>query len=151
MTTIHTLDRTLTLPRPIDEIFCFFEDAMNLEKITPEFLGFRVLTEPPIEMGAGTLIDYRIQLFGIPMRWRTLIESYDSPNMFVDTQIKGPYKLWHHTHRFRPVPNGTEMIDSVRYQIGFGPFGELAQSIFVKRTLKRIFDYRNQRITELLG
>ena len=124
---------------------------MNLEQITPEFLGFRVLTEPPIEMGAGTLIDYRIRLFGVPMKWRTLIESYDPPHMFVDTQIKGPYKLWHHTHRFRPVDNGTEMTDSVRYQIGFGPFGEIARSIFVKRTLKQIFDHRNRRIKELLG
>ena len=151
MTKTHTLSRTLTLARPIDEAFRFFEDAMNLEQITPDFLGFRVLTEPPIEMGAGTLIDYRIRLFGVPIKWRTLIESYDPPHMFVDTQIKGPYKLWHHTHRFRPVDNGTEMTDSVRYQIGFGPIGEIARSIFVKRTLKQIFDHRNCRIKELLG
>ena len=151
MTKTHTLSRTLILARPIDEIFRFFEDAMNLEQITPEFLGFRVLTEPPIEMRAGTLIDYRIRLFGVPMKWRTLIESYDPPHMFVDTQIKGPYKLWHHTHRFRPMDNGTEMTDSVRYQIGFGPIGEIARSIFVKRTLMQIFDHRNRRITELLG
>lgn len=142
--------RTLLLPIPTERAFSFFEDAKNLELITPDFLGFRILTPTPIQMRLGTSIDYRIRLFGIPMRWKTLIEQYDPPNYFVDTQVKGPYKLWQHTHTFRATSTGTEMTDHVRYQLRFGILGEIARQTFVKRTLKHIFDYRNQRIQELM-
>jgi ligand-binding SRPBCC domain-containing protein len=140
--------RKILIPLAIDEAFSFFADAKNLELITPEFLAFRILTPTPIVMQSGTLIDYQIRLFGFKMRWRTLIEAYDSPNSFVDTQVTGPYKMWHHTHSFRSVPDGTEMTDTVKYQIRYGLLGEFARRLFVQRTLKRIFDYRTEKIAE---
>ena len=113
-------------------------------------LGFTILTPLPIEMRAGALIDYRIRLNGIPMRWRTAIESFDPPNSFVDTQAKGPYAHWHHTHTFRDVPGGTEIGDRVRYALPFGSLGRIAH-VLVKRQLKTIFDYRTRIMRELFG
>lgn len=145
------LERVQLIPRPRSEVFAFFEDASNLARITPPFLGFHILTPPPIRMAPGTLIDYRIRLFGIPLDWRTEIEAYEPGVRFVDRQLRGPYRLWHHTHTFRDVPGGTEMTDKVDYAIGFGPFGRLAQALFVEHTLKRIFDYRAEVIASLFG
>lgn len=148
---MYTLERTLVVPRSRDEVFPFFADAANLERLTPPFLGFTILTPLPIDMRAGALIDYRIKLNGIPMRWRTLIESYDPPNSFVDTQVKGPYAHWHHTHTFRDVPGGTEIGDVVRYELPLGPLGRLAHAVMVKRQLATIFDYRTRVMMELFG
>ncbi|MCA9213152.1 MAG: SRPBCC family protein [Planctomycetales bacterium] len=147
----HSLRRQIVLSRPIDEVFAFFSDAMNLERITPASVGFRILTPPPIIMQAGTLIDYRIRLFGIPMKWRTLIETYEPPTRFVDTQVVGPYAKWIHTHSFRSVDGGTEITDNVDYQIPWGPVGEFAKFLFVSRTLKHIFDYRGKQIIKIFG
>lgn len=102
-------------------------------------------------MQAGTLIDYRIKLFGAPMRWRTEIELYEPRERFVDRQLRGPYELWRHTHVFRDVAGGTEMIDEVDYAVGFGPFGSIARRLFVERTLERIFDYRAETVGRLFG
>lgn len=148
---MYTLERTLVVPRSRDEVFPFFADAANLERLTPPFLGFTILTPLPIDMRAGALIDYRIKLNGIPMRWRTLIESYDPPNSFVDTQVKGPYARWHHTHTFRDVPGGIEIGDVVRYELPLGPLGRLAHAVMVKRQLATIFDYRTRVMMELFG
>ena len=90
---MYTLERTLVVPRPRDEVFPFFADAANLERLTPPFLGFTILTPQPIAMRPGTEIDYRIRLNGIPMKWRTVIESFDPPHGFLETQAKGPYFL----------------------------------------------------------
>jgi len=147
----HRLTRIQRLERPREEVFAFFEDAGNLARITPKFLGFEIITPTPIEMHAGTLIDYRIRLFGIPMKWRTEIEIYEPRDRFVDRQLRGPYRLWRHTHLFRDVDGGTEMIDDVEYAIGFGPLGEPARALFVQRTLDRIFDYRAEVVGELFG
>lgn len=147
----HRLRRVQFLPRPRPEVFSFFEDATNLAVLTPPFLGFEILTPPPIVMQAGTLIDYRIKLFGAPMRWRTEIEIYEPGERFVDRQLRGPYKLWRHTHLFRDVAGGTEMVDEVDYAIGFGPFGSVARALFVERTLERIFDYRADTVARLFG
>ncbi|MBN8626431.1 MAG: SRPBCC family protein [Planctomycetes bacterium] len=150
------LRRVQTLPLPPEEVFEFFADARNLEAITPPFLKFRVLTEGAIEMRPGALIEYRLQLFGVPFGWRTEIESYDPPRSFVDRQLRGPYALWHHTHTFKPITDeagvavATEMTDVVRYRIRFGVLGSLARLLFVRRTLDRIFDYRAQKIDEVL-
>lgn len=151
----HFLRRVQVIPRPRAEVFEFFEDATNLARITPPFLGFEILTPAPIRMAPGTLIDYRIRLFGAPLRWRTEIELYERGQRFVDRQLRGPYRLWHHTHTFRDVHgsggSSTEMVDEVKYAIGFGPFGEIAHSLFVERTLARIFDYRAEAITSIFG
>lgn len=145
------LERVQIIPRPRAEVFAFFEDAHNLERITPPFLRFRVLTPPPIAMAEGTLIDYRLGLFGVPLRWRTRIESYVPGESFVDVQLRGPYRLWRHTHTFEDVPGGTKMTDRVEYEIPLGPLGAAARAIFVRRTLDRIFDYRRDVIAGIYG
>jgi len=147
----HTLRREQRLPRPVDEVFAFFGDARNLESITPPLLSFRVLTPDPIEMGPGTLIRYRLRVRRIPVGWLTAIREWDPPHRFVDEQLRGPYALWHHTHTFEPDgEDATLMRDIVRYALPFGAAGELARRLFVGRDVESIFDYRAQRIAELL-
>jgi len=146
---VHRLERTQLVPRPRTEVFAFFEDAANLGRITPSFLGFEILTPGPIPMRAGALIDYRIKLFGVPLRWRTRIEAYERETRFVDVQLRGPYRLWEHTHEFRDAPGGTLMTDRVDYAVPFGIAGEAARLLFVRRTLERIFDYRGDTIAEI--
>jgi ligand-binding SRPBCC domain-containing protein len=147
----HVLRREQWLPRPIDEVFAFFSDARNLEAITPPWLGFRILTPGPIEMKAGTTIRYQIRLRGLPLRWLTEIQRWDPPREFVDVQLRGPYRLWHHTHRFEPVDGGTMVHDVVRYALGFGPIGRLVHAWTVRRDVEAIFDYRARRMEELFG
>ncbi len=149
------------LARPIEAVFEFFGDAGNLEAITPPWLGFDILTPKPIEMGVGTLIDYRIRLKGVPMRWRTRISAWEPPTRFIDEQLKGPYTLWKHEHRFRPESRdgqaGTWCEDVVRYRVpmsGVWPWlgvGRVADRIMVRRDLRRIFEYRMERMRGLLG
>jgi ligand-binding SRPBCC domain-containing protein len=151
---MHTylLEREQVIPLSRARTFAFFADALNLEAITPPFLRFRVLTQPPIVMRAGTLLDYRLSLFGLPFRWRTLIESWSPEEGFVDTQLAGPYRLWHHTHSFTELaPDSTLMRDRVRYGLPYGIFGRLAQTLWVKRTLDLIFDYRRDMTARLLS
>ena len=150
---MHTyrLHREHEIPRPIEEVFAFFSDVRNLERITPGWLNFRVLTPLPIEMRAGALIDYEIRWGPVPMRWRTEIVKWEPPVDFVDVQKRGPYKLWHHTHRFRATDDGTNMTDSVDYALPFGPLGRVAHALRVRRDLEAIFDYRNEQIDQLLG
>ncbi len=147
----YTLERTQLIPRTLGEVFPFFSDAKNLEAITPTFLQFKILTPGPIAMQAGTMIDYRIRLLGIPLHWRTKIETFDPPFRFTDTQVRGPYRLWHHTHGFLETEAGTLMTDLVRYQMPLGPLGSLVHAAWTRRTLERIFDYRFQKVVELLA
>lgn len=139
------------IPRPRDEVFDFFSRAENLERLTPANLRFRILTPLPIEMREGALIDYRLRLNGIPLKWRTLISTWDPPNVFVDTQLKGPYRQWIHTHRFTDAGDGrTLMEDEVRYRLPFGPLGMIALPI-VRRQVQGIFEYREKALAEALG
>jgi len=148
---MHTLRREQVLPASPDEVFAFFSDARNLEAITPPLLRFRVLTPDPIAMGAGALIRYRLRVRGMPVGWLTAIREWDPPQRFVDEQLRGPYAVWHHTHTFQAHPDGgTLMRDEVRYALPFGPLGELARRLFVARDVEAIFDFRAQRIVELL-
>jgi ligand-binding SRPBCC domain-containing protein len=133
------------------DVFPFFADARNLEAITPPLLGFRVVTPDPIEMRVGTLIQYRLRLHGVPISWLTSIQAWDPPVRFVDVQVRGPYGLWHHTHTFEEVPGGTLMRDTVRYAIGFGVLGELADRLLVQRDLRTIFDHRAAAVPALLN
>jgi ligand-binding SRPBCC domain-containing protein len=148
---VHVLEREQLIRRPREEVFRFFADAGNLEALTPDFLRFRILTPRPIPMRAGTLIDYRLSLAGVPFRWRTRIDVWDPPHRFVDVQLSGPYRLWHHTHELREVPGGTLMRDTVRYALPFGPLGSLAHALFVRRAVATIFDHRRRRVEELFG
>jgi ligand-binding SRPBCC domain-containing protein len=145
--TVHILEREQLLARPPQALFPFFGDALNLEAITPPWLGFRVVTPEPIEMGPGTSIEYRLRLHGVPVRWRTTIAVWDPPRRFVDVQLSGPYRMWHHTHDFSPTADGgTLMRDTVRYALPFGPLGALAHRLVVRRDLERIFDFREQAV-----
>ena len=138
----------LRLPRSREEVFSFFANAHNLESLTPPWLQFQVVTPDPIEMRAGTLIDYRIRLHGFPIRWRTEITVWEPPHRFVDVQLKGPYRLWHHTHTFQEAEGGTLCGDQVRYR----PWGgALMNWLFVERDIERIFRYRQRRLKELFG
>ena len=147
----YSLERTQFIPRQLQEVFPFFSDAKNLEAITPPFLQFKILTPGPITMQAGTLIDYRIRLLGLPMDWQTRIETFEPPHRFSDIQVRGPYRLWHHTHEFVETPEGTLMTDLVRYQMPLGPLGTLVHALWTDLTLERIFDYRFAKVAEPLG
>lgn len=145
----HLLQRTQLVPRPRREVFAFFADAHNLERITPPSLHFRILTPDPIALGAGARIDYRLSLFGVPFGWTTLIEAYEPGERFVDTQVAGPYRRWRHTHLFEDAPGGTLMRDRVEYELPLGPLGDLAHGLLVRRQLDAIFDHRREVIARL--
>ncbi|HEX4068075.1 MAG TPA: SRPBCC family protein [Acidobacteriaceae bacterium] len=147
----YVLERSLFIPRPRDEVFAFFADAFNLERITPPFLRFHILTPAPIAMEAGTLIAYELRLYGVKFRWKTRIAAFEPPHFFVDEQLKGPYRRWVHRHSFAEAPGGTLMRDRVEYALGFGPLGAVAHALFVRRSVERIFEYRNATIGEILG
>jgi ligand-binding SRPBCC domain-containing protein len=138
----HTLRREQILPGSPEDVFPFFADAANLEAITPPWLQFKVLSQRPIEMRVGTLVEYRLKLHGVPIRWLTRIDEWVPGVRFVDSQLHGPYALWHHTHEFAPHGTDTLMRDTVRYALPFGPLGEVAHRLFVRRDVERIFDYR---------
>jgi ligand-binding SRPBCC domain-containing protein len=152
MPRVHILERRQRVELRIDRAFAFYGDARNLERITPPWLGFEVTTPLPIEMGEGTLIEYRLRLHRIPVRWRTRIEAWDPPHRFVDAQVKGPYALWEHTHTFEEDgPDATIISDRVRYSIPFGPLGEIADRLLVRRDLKLIFDHRREAVARELS
>jgi len=152
MHSIHILERRQRVELPIADAFGFYGDARNLERITPPWLGFEVTTPEPIEMEVGTLIEYRLRLHRVPVRWRTRITAWEPPHRFVDTQVRGPYSLWEHTHTFEEDgPEATIIEDRVRYSIPFGPLGELANRLLVQRDLRQIFDYRRDAVTREMG
>lgn len=151
MIRFHTLRREQWIPRPLDEVFTFFSDARNLGEITPSWLGFRILTPGPIRIAAGTKLRYRLSLHGVPVSWTTEIRRWNPPFRFVDLQLSGPYRLWHHTHRFEAHNGGTRMTDIVRYRLPFGMLGRAIHALKVRRDVEQIFDYRFQRINELFA
>ncbi len=146
---IYTLSAVTRLPLPRDQVFDFFSRAENLGLITPPSLGFDIHTKLPIVMREGTLIDYTVKLRGIPIKWRTRIVRWNPGVEFVDEQLKGPYAMWVHTHRFRDVPGGTEISDEVKYKLPFGPLGRLVH-FFVRRELAGIFAYREVATRRIL-
>jgi ligand-binding SRPBCC domain-containing protein len=147
----HLLERTQLVPRPRAEVFAFFADAHNLERLTPGFLRFQILTPAPIELRPGALIDYRLSLFGVGFRWQTEIEVYEPGVRFVDVQLQGPYRRWHHTHTFADAPGGTLIGDRVEYELPLGPLGELAHRLVVRRQVETIFEHRREVIEAMWG
>ncbi len=146
----HHLVALQHFPLPPPRVFPLFADASNLEPMTPSWLRFRILTERPIFMGTGTLIEYRLRLWGVPVRWKTLIAKWDPPRSFVDEQIRGPYAEWIHTHTFAELDGGTLMEDHVRYRLPFGWAGRLAHPV-VRQRLRGIFLHRRAVVADLLG
>jgi ligand-binding SRPBCC domain-containing protein len=144
----YVLRSSALLPQSRETVFAFFSDAFQLEQITPTWLSFRISTPPPIHLWQGCLIDYRIRLHGIPIRWQTEIHSWNPAKSFTDRQVCGPYKLWEHLHTFDEVDGGTLVGDTVRYR----PWGgRLSHWLIVGRDLRRIFEFRRQRMLELFS
>jgi ligand-binding SRPBCC domain-containing protein len=147
----YRLERQQLVERPPAEVFDFFSRARNLEAITPAWLSFAVLTPEPIAMGAGTLIEYRLTLHRLPVRWLTRIEAWEPGRLFVDRQVRGPYRVWHHRHEFEPHPRGTIVRDRVNYALPLGVLGAAAHLAFVRRDLARIFDFRQTAVAQALS
>lgn len=143
----YHLERTQTLRRNLEEVFPFFSDPTNLEAITPPYLRFRVLGMTTERIEEGTEIDYALRLRGVPIQWTSRITSWNPPHGFVDEQIRGPYKLWHHEHRFREVGGVTVASDLVTYAVLGGAW---VNRFLVRPDLERIFDFRRQALAEIL-
>ena len=145
---VFIFETELWLPRPRTEVFDFFADAHNLQILTPDFLNFEILTPRPIPMYAGALIDYRLRVHGIPVRWRTKITTWEPPLRFVDEQIRGPYRQWIHEHWFVEKDGGTLCNDEVRYAV-WG--GAVLNRLFVRRDVRAIFEFRRKKLLEMFG
>lgn len=143
----------LVLPRPRAEVFAFFSDAANLQELTPARLHFRLMTPPPIAMAEGALIDYRLRVRGVPVRWRTRIAAWEPPHRFVDEQLRGPYRLWLHEHLFEEADGGasTRVIDRLHYAVPGGALGTLVDRLLVRRDVEAIFAFRRERLAERFG
>lgn len=146
----HVFRTSMQLAQPLDEVFAFFADATNLERITPARLRFVILSPTPIRMGRGTRIDYRLRLFGIPFQWQSRITQWNPPHLFVDEQSRGPYRFWVHTHRFSQGPRGSKIEDEIHYGMPAWPAGELLHPL-VRAQLHEIFHYRQEAIRSCLG
>lgn len=147
---VHKINTSVRVPLQIDDVFPFFYDVLNLQRITPPELDFGILTPRPINIELGTMVDYRMKLFGFPFKWRSVISVWEPPRRFVDEQVSGPYRLWRHTHNFHPDGNGTIVEDNVSYRLPLWPLGEIAYPL-VKAQLKRIFSYRQRVIIEIMA
>ncbi|MFZ1086004.1 MAG: SRPBCC family protein [Terracidiphilus sp.] len=147
----YILRREQWIARPIDEAFAFFADARNLEKITPPWLGFKILSMSTNDISEGTVIRYRLRMHGVPFYWQTEICEWNPPHCFVDVQTKGPYKQWRHTHGFEAHGNRTRMTEEVQYSLSFGVLGRIVHALKVRGDVSRIFDYRRLRIDASFG
>ena len=144
MSKIYSIKTVQVLKTSIDEAWDFFSSPKNLQKITPEHLGFKIISQHHGEkMYAGQLIEYKVSpVLGIPLYWMTEITHVEDKKFFVDEQRFGPYSFWHHQHHFRETAEGVEMTDIVHYKIPFWFLGDIANTLMVKQQLKKIFGYR---------
>lgn len=139
------------IPKRPEEVFPFFSEAKNLEKITPPWLHFRILDQSTPQIQEGTIFNYQLRIRGFPVKWRSRIENWQLNKQFVDTQLRGPYKIWHHTHLFEEIPGGTKMIDRVIYELPLGLIGDVFGRQLVRKDVTTIFDYRYKIIREIFG
>ena len=146
----YIVESRMWLPKPRADVFAFFADPANLIRVTPPWLGFRLVGAPP-PLSAGAVLDLRITWLGLPLRWRTYIREYDPPFRFLDVQVQGPYARWEHRHLFLSEGNGTTIEDRIVYRLPLGPLGRLAHALLVKRQLESIWTYRRRKVAELLA
>ena len=147
---VYTIRTDVTLGRSLDDTFDFFSDAGNLEAITPPELRFSIKTPLPIEMKQGALIEYNLSLYGVPFSWLTEISVWEPGVRFIDQQIAGPFKVWHHEHCFESLaPDKTRIRDQVRYVLPFEPFARIVHPL-VRTKLDRIFSYRTDKVREIM-
>lgn len=148
----YHLSTWVWLPAPRHELFPFFADAANLERLTPAFLRFRLTTATPVAMRAGALIQYRLRLRGVPLRWTTEITQWEPPHLFVDTQLKGPYSKWVHAHTFEEQDGGTLVRDDVEYALP-GPWflTRAVNELLVAPDTTRIFEFRHRALIDVFG
>lgn len=142
------LSTEVVLAAPINEVFPFFSRAHNLNELTPPNMSFTILTPEPIEMAEGLLIDYKLRVKGLPIRWASRICVWDPPRRFADEQMRGPYKWWHHEHTFESIEGGTVARDCVHYGV---TGGALVHAMFVEPDLRKIFSYRHTKMVERFG
>lgn len=145
---VRRLDSELWLPCELEDVYAFFADARNLERITPPWLKFEVLTPAPITMKPGARIDYRLRVHGLPLRWQSEITAWEPPFRFVDEQVRGPYRMWKHEHHFEEKDGGTLCLDRVHYAV---PGGAILDRLFVRRDLDHIFQFRRRRLQEIFA
>ena len=149
---IYRLHTTQNLPISINEAWNFLSDPVNLKTITPDYMGFEILSGAEKKMFPGQIIQYLVTpILGIPTKWVTEITHVKKGEYFVDEQRFGPYSLWHHKHFLKPIKNGVEMEDIIDYKIPFGLFGQIIHPILVKPKLNEIFKYREIKLVELFG
>jgi ligand-binding SRPBCC domain-containing protein len=149
---IYRLETVQKLPISQKEAWDFLSDPKNLKRITPDYMGFEILSGAADKMYAGQIIQYLVTpVMNIPTKWVTEITHVDEGNYFVDEQRFGPYSFWHHKHFLKPIPNGVEMVDIIDYKIPLGILGQLVHPILVAPKLKEIFEYRKQALIELYG
>lgn len=147
----YELVATQWVESPPERVVPFFEAPENLEQLTPPFLRFRIRTQGELKMRPGAIIDYTISLRGLPLGWRTSIEEYEPGARFIDTQLRGPYRLWRHLHTFEAERDGTRLSDRVEFELPFGTLGDLAFRLFVRADLEKIFAYRAHEIHRRFG
>ena len=143
---VRNFQSQLWLPQSRDNVFSFFSDAQNLDLITPPWLHFRTMTPGSGETGLDTIMDHRLRIHGVPLRWRSKITVWDPPSRFVDEQVRGPYRLWIHEHRFEEQNGGTVVHDHVRYAV---IFDDLMHRLFIRPDIERIFAYREKKLREI--
>lgn len=147
---LQRLESSVTLDRPLRQVFPFFADPRNLERLTPDSLRFHILGDPG-PAHAGQVIDYRLRVHGLPLRWRTLISRWDPPHAFTDVAVHSPYGFWHHEHRFQALGRRTRMTDTVLYALPCAPLGDWLAGALVRRDVEAIFAHRSRVVGTLFA
>ncbi|HET8891956.1 MAG TPA: SRPBCC family protein [Candidatus Angelobacter sp.] len=147
----YTLSFAQQVAWPLPQVFEFFSQAENLEALTPPWLNFKILDVKPKPVQQGTLIKYSLRVHGIPLRWTSEIVEWEPPHRFVDVQLRGPYKLWRHEHRFEARDGGTLISDTVNLALPLGVLGQIAYKIKVKSDVQKIFAFRENTIRSLFN